>query len=126
MLSKARGLNVVKFCGSAVCKNTLEQEPGLLYRTNTELSTVLQQDVPSGVFLLLEPAVDAGEEDGLPFVCRPHLPGVVDHPLFVTARAAAVDHRTLQLRVLLFLQSHTALLLGVEGDGGTDLLTREL
>ena len=37
------------------------------------------------------PAAYTGEEDGLPFVCRPHLPGVVHHALLVAAGAAPVD-----------------------------------
>lgn len=39
----------------------------------------------------LLPAVYAGEEDCLSFICRAHLSGVVNHPLFVTARAPAVN-----------------------------------
>lgn len=35
--------------------------------------------------------MDTGEEDGLPFICRPHLPGVVNHALSVAAGAAPVD-----------------------------------
>lgn len=36
------------------------------------------------------PAVNTGEEDRLPFVGRPHLPGVVLHPLLAAAHAAPV------------------------------------
>lgn len=39
----------------------------------------------------LLPAVYAGEEDCLSFICRTHLSGVVNHPLFVTARAPSVN-----------------------------------
>lgn len=78
------------------------------------------------------PAVYTGEEDSLSFICRPHLPGVVNHPFFITTRAASVNlkgagnlintvyscyrqqqsvssrqdwsyHRSLQFRVLLVL-----------------------
>lgn len=37
------------------------------------------------------PAVCAGEEDSLSFVCRSHLSSVVHHPLFVATRAASVN-----------------------------------
>lgn len=37
------------------------------------------------------PAVYTGEEDSLAFICRSHLSGVVNHPLFIAARAASVN-----------------------------------
>lgn len=80
----------------------------------------------SGVLLLLISAAYTGEEDGLPFVCRPHLPGVVHHALLVAAGAAPVDHGSLQLRAVLVLQSHHGLLHRVKDHRGADLQPREL
>lgn len=100
----------------------------------------------------LLPAVYAGEEDCLSFICRAHLSGVVNHPLFVAARAPAVNldashttqfpavdniteskhqhwpgsphHSSLHFRVLLLGQRW--LLHRVEDHAGVDLLPTEL
>lgn len=37
------------------------------------------------------PAVYTCEEDSLSFICRSHLPCVVNHPLFIATRAASVN-----------------------------------
>lgn len=100
----------------------------------------------------LLPAVYAGEEDCLSFICRTHLSGVVNHPLFVTARAPSVNldttgqnasqftaeyikhqhwpvsshHSSLHFRVFLLPQCCWWLLHRVEDHTGVDLLPTEL
>ena len=37
------------------------------------------------------PAVYTGKEDSLSFICRSHLPGVVNHSLFIAMRAPSVN-----------------------------------
>lgn len=99
------------------------------------------------------PAVDAGEEDRLSFICRSHLPSVVDHAFLIAASAASVNlqarqeanrealprqrtlhcwadgcfyHRALQLWVLLILQSQQGLLSGVEDNPRLNFSSQEL
>lgn len=43
--------------------------------------------------LLFLPAVYTSEEDGLAFIRRSHLPGVINHAFFIAASAASVDLR---------------------------------
>lgn len=101
------------------------------------------------------PAVCAGEEDSLSFICRSHLSSVVHHPLFVATRAASVNlegagtlinsrvqlfpitkqlteqypvcsyHRSFQFRVLL-LNSYWRLLHRIENYCRVDLLAAKL
>lgn len=82
--------------------------------------------VHSGVFFLLIPAVYTSEENSLAFICRPHLPCVVHHTLFIAPRAASVNHRSLQFRVRLFLPRQCGLLHRVKDHSGADLPAREL
>lgn len=118
--NKGEGPRVVDFFNP--CGEKASRYEGRRIERNGE--SVL--DLFSRILLLLIPAVYTGEEDSLSLICRSHLPGVVNHPFFIATRAASVNHRSLQVRVLLFLQRYCWLLHRVEDNCWADHLAWEL